>query len=176
MNKTVMSKLNQKVELVANVLIIVVAVLLGGVIVQKYFFNSPASGNEHALVQPKIGSRLNVSDVDLTAQPKTLILALQTTCRFCNESASFYKRLVEGTKDKNVKIVAVFPTSVEEATAHLNQLGVAGMEVKQAPISALETSGTPTLILTNQQGEVTNYWIGKLTPDREQEVINQINS
>jgi thioredoxin-related protein len=172
-----MNKTHQKIELVANILIIVVALLLGGVIVQKYFFAPPSAvSNQPPRLEPKIGLAMNVPDVNWSQQPKTLILALQSGCRFCNESAPFYKRVIESVKDKNVKLVAVFPTAVEESAAHLQKLGLSNMEVKQSSLGSLQVSGTPTLILTNEKGEVTNYWVGKLSPDKETEVINKLNS
>lgn len=170
-----MSKLSQKAELAANILIIVVAFLLIGVIVQKYFF-SATEVNQKARVQPVIGSKLNVSDVNFSSQPKTLVLVLQTGCRFCNESAPFYKRIIENIQNKNVKLVAVFPTSIEESKAHLNELGLTNLEVKRSPLDNIQVSGTPTLILTNEKGEITDYWVGKLLPDKETEVINKLNS
>ena len=169
-----MSKLNSKVELVANCLIVVVAVLLIGVIAQRYLFNSAPAEPER--VQPTLGKKVNLENVDFAAQPKTVVLALQTTCHFCNESAPFYKRLIEEAKGKNIKFVAVFPTKVEDSEKHLAELGITGFEVKQAPITALDASGTPTLILTNSKGEVEKFWVGKLAADKESEVINQLNS
>ncbi len=107
---------------------------------------------------------------------KTIVLALQTTCHFCNESAPFYRRLVEMTRFTEFKIVAFFPEPVEESKTHLAELGIGDIEVRQAPISAFEVSGTPTLILTNEKGEITNYWVGKLTPEKEDEVVDKLNS
>src|SRR6266568_7197690 len=166
-----MRKLNQKAELAANILIVVVAALLIGVIVQKYFFSKSATINQQARVQPAIGSHVKLLDESRANQSKTLILALQTGCHFCNESAPFYKRLIETIKDKNIKLVAVFPTSVEESKAHLNELGLTNLEVKSSPLENIQVSGTPTLILTNEKGEIMNFWLGKLTPDKEAEVI-----
>ncbi len=171
-----MRKLNQKAELAANILIVVVAALLIGVIVQKYFFSKSATINQQARVQPAIGSHVKLLDESRANQSKTLILALQTGCHFCNESAPFYKRLIETIKDKNIKLVAVFPTSVEESKAHLNELGLTNLEVKSSPLENIQVSGTPTLILTNEKGEIMNFWLGKLTPDKEAEVINKLNS
>lgn len=170
-----MNKLNQKSELIANLLIIVVAVLLIGVIGQKYLFSSKAI-NQKARPQPIVGSMLNVPDVDFSSQPKTLVLALQTGCRFCNESASFYKRIIENARNKNIKLVAVLPTDVEESKAHLNELGLTNLEVKRAPLENIQVGGTPTLILTNEKGEITDFWIGKLPLNKETEVINKLNS
>ncbi|HMG72315.1 MAG TPA: hypothetical protein VK582_02350 [Pyrinomonadaceae bacterium] len=171
-----MSKLSHKAELAANILIIVVAALLTGVIVQKYFFSKSATVNQQARVQPAIGSHVNLLDESRSNQSKTLILALQTGCHFCNESAPFYKRLIETVKDKNVRLVAVFPTSIEESKAHLNELGLTNLEVKRSPLENIQVSGTPTLILTNEKGEIMDFWVGKLTPDKETEVINKLNS
>lgn len=170
-----MSKLFQRIELTANILIIVVTLVLVGFIGQRYFLSKPI-GNQQAKVTPTVGKPVNLPGQDWSAQPKTIVLALQTTCHFCTESAPFYKRLVEYAKDKNIKIIAVFPQPVEVSTTHLTQLGLSGLEVKQAPISVLDTSGTPTLIITNQRGEVTNFWVGKLAPEKEIEVINTLNS
>ena len=160
-----MSKLNQKVELVANILIIVVAIALGVVLIQKYFF-SAAVVNQQARVNPAIGSKLNVPDLNFSGQPKTLVLVLQTGCRFCNESAPFYKHIIESTRNKNIKLVAVFPTSIEESRAHLNDLGLTNLEVKRSPLENIQVSGTPTLILTNEKGEILNFWLGKLSPEK----------
>jgi thioredoxin-related protein len=170
-----MSKLSHKAELAANILIIVAAALLIGVIVEKYFFSKPAI-NQQARVQPVIGSHMNLLDENRANQSKTLILALQTGCHFCNESAPFYKRLIEAVKDKNVKLIAVFPTSIEESKAHLNELGLTNLEVRRSPLENIQVSGTPTLILTNETGEIMDFWLGKLTPDKEAEVINKLSS
>ena len=173
-----MSSFSKKLEVAANISIVVMVVLVAGVIVQKYFFAKPnaAPVGQTARVTPVVGKPVNLSDQNWSAQPKTVVLALQTTCHFCTESMEFYKRLVDSAKGKNIKFVAVFPQSVAESTEHLTRFGVSEIEVKQVPISQIDVSGTPTLILTNDKGEVTNYWIGKLTPEKEMEVINQINS
>lgn len=172
-----MNKAFHKIELAAHISIIVIAILLVGDTAHKYFFAAPtAATNQPPRLEPKIGSVMNAPDVNWSQQPKTLILALQAGCHFCNSSAPFYKRIIESVKDKNIKLVAVFPTPVEESAAHLQKLRLDGMEVKQSSLKSLQVSGTPTLILTNDKGEVTNYWVGKLPPDKETEVINKLNS
>jgi hypothetical protein len=44
------------------------------------------------------------------------------------------------------------------------------------PLDSIRVGGTPTLILTNDKGEVTDFWVGKLAPDKEVELINKLNS
>jgi thioredoxin-related protein len=101
---------------------------------------------------------------------------LNKGCRFCNESAPFYKRIIESVQNKNIKLIAAFPGSIEESVRHMNELGLSQMEVKSSPLNNLQVSGTPTLILINQSGEITDFWVGKLPPDKETEVINKLNS
>lgn len=126
-------------------------------------------------IHPVIGSLLNIKEIDFSVRSKTLILALQTGCHFCNESSPFYERVVEETKSKNIQIIAVLPTNVEESKTHLNQLGLMKIQVKQLPLSTIQVSGTPTLILTNENGKITNFWVGKLSPEKEKEVLNNLN-
>lgn len=168
-----MSSLGHRLEITANIAIIVVALLFGAVIIQKYLL--PSSSQPERLA-PAIGKQMNLSDVNWASQPKTLVFALSTTCRFCNESAPFYKRLIENVKDKNVKLVAVFPVNAEKGKAHLKELDLENLEVKSSPLANMQVSGTPTLILTNEKGEVTNYWVGKLSPEKEADVLNKLNS
>lgn len=169
-----MTKLSQKVEQAANVLIIIAAILLIGFIAKKHILSFPAT--QHERIHPTIGSKVNLPDVSFSNQPKTLILALQTGCRFCNESAPFYKHIIESVRGKNLKLVAAFPTSIEESAAHLRDLGLDNVDVRRSPLDVIKVGGTPTLILVNEKGEVTDFWVGKLTPDKETEVIDKLIS
>jgi hypothetical protein len=171
-----MSKLNQRFELTANVLIIVVAILFAMVLVQKYLLASPSPPAQSVRVLPKVGTGIDLANVKWDEQPKTLIFALQTTCGYCNASAPFYKRLEETVRGKNVRLIAVFPTPVAESSAHMTTLGLSGFDVMQESLEKLQTSGTPTLLLTNEKGEITKFWVGKLSPDKEAEVIQELTS
>jgi thioredoxin-related protein len=176
-----MNKLTQKVELIANLLIIVVAVLLIGVLVQRYFTTSSASSfppqpqsQSINQLQKKSNSPIEIAGVDFSEKPKTLILALQAGCHYCTESAPFYKRLIQSAKDKNIKLIAVLPSSVEESADYLDKLGINDLEIKQSTLASLQVRGTPTLILTNENGEIMNSWIGKLKTEKEDEVISKL--
>lgn len=171
-----MSKISQRVELVANILIIVVAALLIGVLVHRYFLSPEPAADRPAPMQPTAGEKVNLPDVDWSQPPKTLILALQSTCRYCTESAPFYKQLQERARGQNVRLLAIFPGRPEESLSYLGGLGIQGLEVKQAPLNALRVGGTPTLILANDKGEVTHFWIGKLSSDQERAVLEQLTN
>lgn len=105
-----------------------------------------------------------------------MVLALNTGCRFCNESAPFYKRLIESVKDKNIKVIAVLTNNVEESKLHLEKLGLTDLEIRQSSLGDFQVEGTPTLILFNKKGEITESWVGKLPPAEEEVVIKKLTS
>ncbi len=169
-----MSKVYQKIEMTANILIIVVAILLIGFIVQKYFFTSSSTMPSAKI--PVIGKKLTLADIDFNKSDKNVFLVLSKGCHFCSESANFYKKLIAETKGKNVNIIAVLPQEKKEAEEYLNGLGIQGIEIRQSQLNSLDVSGTPTILVLDKNGEVSNYWIGKLPPNEEKEVFAKLNS
>jgi thioredoxin-related protein len=168
-----MAGTQKKIELVANVAIILVAVILGYVLVKQFVF-TPAPAAPGPMKQPEIGAKAALADTDFSQKDKTLILALKKGCHYCSESAPFYQKLVQLAAEKNVRLIAAFPHSVEEGEGYLKELNVPIAEMKQADFAALSVGGTPTLILADKNGVVTKYWVGKLPPDKEAEVISSL--
>lgn len=168
-----MNKISQKVELVANIIIIIITVLLGTIVVQKYFFGFSEASIQNQTSEVSL-SKIKVPGVDFSKQPKTLILALQAGCRFCTESAPFYKRLIKSSENKNIQIVAIFSSNIQESTRYLKELGISNLEIQQLTLDSLQIKGTPTLILTNDRGEITKSWTGKLSFEKEDEVIDSL--
>ncbi len=164
----------KKAELLANIAIIIVALLLGVVLVKRYLL----SGNEAAQMRdPRIpaGTKAALGGVDWAKNHQTLLLVLSTDCRYCTESAPFYQRLTRETAERaDVQLVAVFPQEVAEGRKYLENLGVKVNDVRQAAPSSTGAGGTPTLILVDAQGIVKNSWVGKLSAPEEMEVSNQL--
>src|ERR1044072_5939650 len=117
-----MNNLTKKVELLANITIIVVAVLIGGVLVKRYLWPQAQSSPAQSRIQP--GTKLSVPGVEWGKNERTLLLVLSTSCHFCTESSPFYQRLAqEKAKKEGVGLVAVLPQSVGESQKYLNKLG-----------------------------------------------------
>jgi thioredoxin-related protein len=165
------SKLQRKVELAANVAIILVSLLLGYFLIQKFFVQQKPQQPPTEIAK---GTKISLPDVDWQANQKILLLVLQKGCHFCSESMPFYKTLVEKSKEKGVKLIAVLPNSREESLQYLKENGVEIQEIKQAQLNSINVRGTPTLILVNDKGEVANSWIGKLPSQKETEVIENL--
>ena len=165
----------QRLEFLANLAIIVVAVLLSIVLIKSYLLPNSSKEKPPDRRVPA-GTKLSLPGVDWSANNQTLLLVLQKGCRFCSESAPFYQRLVRETAGRgNIHLIAVLPQTTDESKKYLNDLGVAIEDVRQAGLGSIGVHGTPTLILVNNQGVVMNSWVGKLPADGEAEVLRRLH-
>jgi thioredoxin-related protein len=143
------------------------------VLAKRYIFTSGNQTSEQ--IQSNVGTKVSQLDIDWSKSDKNLLLVLSNTCHFCTESAPFYQRLVqERTQRDTFRLAAVLPQPVNEGRSYLNGLGVNIDEVKQLSPSAIRIRGTPTLLLVNSAGVVTDEWLGKLPPQKENEVLNRL--
>ncbi len=166
-----MKSLN-KLETITNIAIILVAILLCGLLVQKFYFKSEIQSKPAEIVK---GSKISLPDFQGQANQKTLLLVLQKDCQFCTESMPFYKTLIEKSKKKGIQVVAVLPDSREEGIQYLKENGVDNIrEIRQVSPNKINVRGTPTLILMDDTGEVLNLWIGKLSTEKEKEVMENL--
>jgi hypothetical protein len=70
----------------------------------------------------------------------------------------------------------VLPQEKEEAAKYLDGLGISGIEIRQSMLDTLLVAGTPTIIVTDNKGEITNVWFGKLSPEKENEVLSRLKA
>ncbi|HEX7318585.1 MAG TPA: thioredoxin family protein [Pyrinomonadaceae bacterium] len=174
-----MENIKGKIEVAANVAIIVVAVLLCVVLLKSYVIPAPAArqsvgGPAGTRGIIKSGDAVAVSGVDWEKNGKTLLLVLSTTCHFCTQSGPFYQRLVKEHGD--AKLVGLVPQSASEGQSYLKGLGVEVDDVRQASLGDLGVSGTPTLILVDGKGVAADIWVGALSPNRENEVVSRLST
>ena len=158
-----------KIETIANVIVILVAVVVGSVFLKDRFFSTPSEPNE-----VKAGDRLaNLDGWNWGSQDQTLVLALRKGCHFCEDSAPFYQRLISGHQQggSSTAIVAVFPDAADTAKEVVQSEGLGISALGGVPFEKLKISGTPTLLLVDRSGTVLNAWIGILSPRQELEVI-----
>jgi thiol-disulfide isomerase/thioredoxin len=168
--------IHRKIEIAANIAIMVVAALLCVVLVKNYLIPHPAlTANGMATDnQIQTGAKISMQEIDWAKNGQTLLLALSTTCHFCSESAPFYQRLVKEL-GSNTRIVAILPQSLSDSKDYLNRLGVSVDDIRQVQFSSLGVKGTPTLILVDNNGIVRNSWMGKLRNNEEEaRVIDQV--
>jgi thioredoxin-related protein len=103
------------------------------------------------------------------------VLVLQKGCHFCSDSAPFYQRLARAASGRDdLQLVAALPQSEAEARQYLNDLQVPLGEVRQTALASIGVRGTPTLLLVDKTGTITDEWVGRLSPDKESEVLGRL--
>ena len=163
--------LRDKTEVAANVAVIGVAVLLSAALIKVFFLPPRSQSIPRALDAVAAGTSLKdrISGVDWKKNGRTLVLAISTKCHFCTESTPFYRKVQEELK--TLRTIAVLPQPADEAERYLKDEGVRAARVKQTSLGDIGVQGTPTLLLVNGAGVVTNVWVGRLQPEQEQEVL-----
>jgi hypothetical protein len=170
-----MQNIYRKVELVANLSIVAVAVIVVIVVVKNYVLGGGDSRNPaNKIVR---GSKIDLPDLDWGKNGETLLLVVAEGCHFCSESASFYQRLaVETAEPGSPRLIAVLPQEVPEGRKYLAGLGVSIDEVRKAQPISMGITGTPTLVLVDSAGRATDIWPGKLPPEKESEVLSRVQA
>ena len=159
------------IELGAQITIAIATVLIAGVVVKRNLYPPPA--NPSNLPRITVGERLNVPGVDWQQNQKTLVFFLMKDCVYCKASAPFYRELIEDASKRDVKLLAVFPNSVEEGHAYLRSLNLSIDDVRNGPLSAYKVSGTPTVLFVDGQGIVRSAWFGS-APERDKQMRDEL--
>ena len=163
-----MRRLN--LEAIANIAIVFVSVLFVGVLAHKYFTVSKA-------YPTPIGEKATISDFDWEKNKYTVILALQKDCRLCSESAGFYRQLLsEISKLQKIAVIGVLPDPIDTSQEYLHQIGVRVDVIKRMPLSTLKVAGSPSILIVDKTGKIVNGWVGKLSPQEEQNVVATLNN
>jgi thiol-disulfide isomerase/thioredoxin len=191
------SKLARIVEIATNLSIIAVALVGATVLVKNYLLrpatpvasavrpadsgaNGPHDGSRTDRPNPTgpaAGTQIALPGVSWNDSDETVVLALSNKCHFCTESAPFYQKLTRELADqKNVRVLAVFPQEVNEGKKYLDGLNVPITNVAQATLDSLGVRGTPTLVIVDKNGTVKQSWVGRLTAERETEVLSRIKT
>jgi thioredoxin-related protein len=155
---------------VANISTIVVSVLLSVVLIKVFLLPPPGRPPMAARSLVGLNMKQSLPDIVWAKNKRTLVLALSTQCHFCTDSAPFFQR-IQKEAAKSVKMLAVLPQAVEDSRKYLEGEGVHVDDVKQAQLSRIGVTGTPTLLLVDSTGKVADAWQGKLQPEQEAGVL-----
>jgi hypothetical protein len=192
------TKIGKLIEIATNVSIILVALVGATVLVKNYLLRSPAAAfsqtqtanlqgppgsaqrppnNATAKPGPSEGTQVSLEGIKWGESTKSVVLALSDQCHFCSESAPFYRRLTtELAQRGDIRVIAVFPQQVGDSKQYLSKLGVPISDVRQATLDSLGVRGTPTLMIVDKNGKVQESWVGRLSPDKESEVLSRIKA
>jgi rhodanese-related sulfurtransferase len=162
------SKFRKYLETTVNILLIVVCLSLLGILVKRYFV-SPETPRKTL----KTGDKISASDFALEKGRKSVLLFLQSNCKFCEESGKFYSE-ISAKAIADTKIIAVFSSKDAEFESYLNKSGLRNLETRKVDFAGLGIEGTPTLAIVSDEGNIEKIWKGILSPNQELEVQRQL--
>lgn len=104
------------------------------------------------------------------------IIALSSNCQYCTASMPFYRRLADlpAAKDGRLKIGVVGIQSEAELREYMAGHGLAVLTVVELREAGVPVQATPTLLLVNADGAVTQSYSGRLRHDDEEAVVKEI--
>lgn len=178
-----MRRIYRNVQFAANIAILILTPFFALFVVREITYDSPAAPNAVSTVQSSkistnaratveiVGKPVPVEGINWKENRKTVVLYLSTTCRYCKESVPFYRRLLKERTNGSAKVVALFTQPENEARSYLDLHGIKADDVISSSLRPLGVTATPTVLLVNENGIVSNYWRGKLNEEKEAEVI-----
>lgn len=164
----------KRIEILANAVIIAVGIIVGGNTGFAWYyrlFPRPIPGPYKP--DQRIG---DTADLRLAQARRTLLLMIASQCHFCTESMGFYQRLAKVSRERHVALVGVAAEDVRANDSYLRSNGVIVDRVVSALANGLKPAGTPTLVLVRADGRVVNSWRGRLSPEREREVVRALSA
>ena len=161
------------IETIANIAVILVAILVASVFIKNNFIRTPPVRR-----QELIGQTIKLDGVDAHASRVTVLLALSSKCRFCDESSAFYQKLTALSRESGSRFqtVGVFREPVESAQEYLSRKGLTFDRVISHPLDDLKVHGTPAMLLVNSQGKVIKAWEGLMDDTEQKEALDMLHA
>src|ERR1700694_2276034 len=163
--------LRNYLEIATNAAVLIVALLIISVFVGAYFVKTSPKPRPDAGL--RVGQTFSpVAGVNYNDAPKTLLIAMSTQCSYCAASMPFYKKLVDSQHGDHpaTHVVGILPGSEQEIREFVQQQQL-NIDTKVADLRGLGLNATPTMVLVDSHGKILNFWIGKLSPESEAEVL-----
>lgn len=160
-----------KLETTTHVFLIGLCCLAGGLLIEQRFFPSPEA--ETVPAPDLVGREVKLPGADWQAAPISVLLQISSTCRFCNESMPFYKRLLATRQAQATKVPIIVASgdAVAVIRKHLEDRQVAVDKVLHSRLESFGTP-TPTIYIVDSKGVVRRAFIGELDASGEKELLS----
>ena len=156
---------------ILNIAVLLVALILSALLVRKFFFQ-PAQNYDYRIARD---ARLIISGINWADSERTVLIALGKECKYCSDSAEFYRRLAAGIASQtDTRLIALFSEEESEGEAYLKQLEIPMRELRYVSLSSVGIKSVPTLAILDRNGVVTDMWVGKLSPLKELDLMSRL--
>lgn len=168
------SSLKSTLEITTNVAVLLVAVLVLTILAVNLFRKPSKAKLSLGLEKGTFFGQ--VSNVDYRKSDRTLIIALNANCSYCNDSVPLYQKLLAANTKSHapIQIIGLFPNSADEASRYLKQNQLTMTAISNIDLGSLRISGTPAMVLLNNNGEVKDFWVGKLDDRNAEQLVESL--
>jgi hypothetical protein len=165
----------KKLEVVANIAIITLVVLLAVSLFRQHIYRAKANESGTELSQGK--SVLAPAGYRWEQHSRTLLMALRYGCVHCERNMELYREIESkfGKGSAETQLLAIFPDDAFVAQHDIDEHGLHGLPfLANVDFDKLHVLGTPTLLLVDSRGTILRSWIGELSKQKQDEVLQVI--
>lgn len=155
---------------IANIAVILGVAVFIFVVVRGEFAKRKAPDDSPRTL---VGTSISLPGLQLDQTHNSLLVAISTTCHFCQDSLPFYKELAAKAQGK-IDVIAVLPQTTAESEAFLQKAGVSATKVVSARLDSIGVRGTPTMLLVDTHGKVQEEWRGFQDEKGRQQVLARV--
>lgn len=165
------------VDSITTVLVIAVFLTVAGIYLHNRFFKKQVDP-----LGSTVAKESRIADalpIEYKTYSRTLILALDKDCVYCERSVGFYKRLLDlqVTNAGNTQFVAALSNDDWDAKQYLRKEGLERLpHLANIPLRQMKITVLPTLILIDRLGRVLQSWSGELDDERQGQVVEAISN
>jgi len=161
------SKDYRRLNLAANILVIVTVTTLAGLFAYQTFFQPTLASLEAGLL--KAGSDFKgLPEINFSKSPNTILLTADTKCPFITQAIPFYKRLIaESKKNSAVRILFVFENESGQVERYLREQDVNVEFIPNVDLVKLKVDATPTIIWVDANRKIVGSYQGTLQEKEE---------
>lgn len=152
-------------NIAANLALAISAIIFVSLFIQRYVFSPRTEAS------PTPGTVISFNGFSPVKDRKSVILFYMKGCKHCEASAEFHQRIVLGAQRANHQVIFVFPSNSSSLESYLTDLGFPNVTILNTEFSAIGVSGTPSIVVTDGEGEILGSWMGRLSRESEQQVL-----
>lgn len=158
----------------ANLCLIVSSILLCVVLTTHYLRPvqpsrpSPGKGLQ-------VGGKLDVPGIATPTERRSLVLALQSSCRFCTLSTPELRELASKVRRReSIRVMVIFPTGELQAESYSRRI-LPDIEWHVVDFASHGVVMTPSVYLCDRDGTVRSAWSGRVTAAMVDEILQNVN-
>lgn len=167
-------------ENVLNAAVIVTTLAVSYAVIERFVLPTFSSGRSATDYRPGDKVTGGLSELPLDHSKLTVLLVVSNHCRYCTDSAQFYRRLLASLAHAHgeaFQTIVLGATGAEDGNAFVATHLLRVDRVLPMPRDGWrKISGTPSLLLVDASGRVRGSWTGKLSSSSEHEVLEAISA